>query len=145
MCRRRGLCICHGGGNCCGSRCCSFRRRDRAAAISGSARSGLGRPRRALEPSRGAGFGPHYRAEKDFYLHLLQIAILKLHDLVESLLRNRQLGLLKNLVLVLDDCPAHRAFALLVALYTGFERGTEKHQSSGDMVLLARSSNSFRA
>jgi hypothetical protein len=67
----------------------------------------MGRSRRALEPPRGARFGPHYRAEEDFDLNLVEIALLKLHNLVESLLRNCKPGLLKNLVLALDDCPAY--------------------------------------
>jgi hypothetical protein len=43
----------------------------------------------------------------DFDLDLVQVAILKLHNLVESLLTNRLFGLLKGLVLTLDDCPAY--------------------------------------
>ena len=96
----------------------SYRRdgrgRSGVAVISGSAGRGLegcaerSNRRGALGSGRcGRCAVPHYRAEKDFDLDLLQIAILKLHDLVESLLTNRRFGLLKGLVLALDDCPAH--------------------------------------
>jgi hypothetical protein len=111
--------------------------------ILGSPWSGTGRLRRALESSRSACVGtlrtlrlPHHRPEKDFDLDVFQITILKLHDLVESLLRNRRFGLLKGLVLTLDDCPAHGALTLFIALDASFQRHIEKYQSGRDLVLL---------
>jgi hypothetical protein len=72
----------------------------------------------------------------DFDLDLFQIAILKLHDLVESLLANRFFGLHKGFVLTLDNWPAHGALALFVARDAGFQRHIEKQQRGGDLELL---------
>jgi hypothetical protein len=80
--------------------------------------------------------GPHYRAELDFNLDLFQVAILKLHDLVESLLANRFFGLRKGFVLALDNRPAHSALALFVTRGAGFQRHIEKQQSGGNLELL---------
>jgi hypothetical protein len=55
--------------------------------------------------------------------------------LAKSLLTNRRFGLLKGLVLTLDDYPAHGALALFVALDASFERHIEKHQRGRDLVL----------
>jgi hypothetical protein len=82
--------------------------------------------------------GLQYRPEKDFDLDPFQIAILKLHDLVEFFLMNRRFHLLKGLVLTLDDCPAHGALALFVALDASFQRHVEKYQSGRDLVLLCQ-------
>jgi hypothetical protein len=100
------------------------------------------RLRRALEPSRCAYArplrtldGPHEGPEKDFDLDLSQIAILKFRHLVESLLANRSLGLLKSFVLTLDDCPAHRTLALFIAFQASFKRHVEEDQSGRDLGL----------
>jgi len=121
------------------------RGRNGPAVLSGSARSGPGWLRHALEPSRSACVGPlrtlrgpQYRPEKDFDLDPFQITILKLYALVESLLTNRRFGLFKGSVLTLDDCPAHGALALFVALDASFQRHTEKYQSGRDLVLLCQ-------
>jgi hypothetical protein len=72
----------------------------------------------ALEPSRNADVGPlgtlrgpGYWPEKDINPDILQIALLKLYDLLETLLRNCRFGLLKGFVLTLDDDAAHGALA----------------------------------
>jgi hypothetical protein len=80
--------------------------------------------------------GAHDRPELDLDLDIFQIAVLKLHDLVESLLANRFFGLRKGLVLALDNRPAHGALALFVTRDAGFQRHIEKQQSGGDLELL---------
>jgi hypothetical protein len=51
--------------------------------------------------------GSRNRAEKDFDLDIFQVVILKLHDLIESLLTNCRFGLFKRSVLTLNNCLAH--------------------------------------
>ena len=72
------------------------------------------RLRRALKPPGDAGTRPlrtlegtHDGPEKNFDLKLFQIAVLEFHHLIEPLLANRSLGLLKSFVLTLDNCPAY--------------------------------------
>jgi hypothetical protein len=97
----------------------------------------------SLEPSRSACVGPlgmlrgpGYGTEKDFNPHVLQIAFLKLYDLVESLLRDRRFGLLKVFVLTLDNCAAHGALAFCVAFDASREGHVEKNQSGRDPEFL---------
>jgi len=77
----------------------------------------------------------HHRPKEDFDLHFTQILILKLGDLVEPLLTNGPLGLLKRFVLTLDDCSSHRAFAFFIALNARFEGRVKKYQCARDLVL----------
>ena len=74
----------------------------------------LSRPLRALH-------GPNNRPEKDLDLDLFQIAILKFHHMVKAFLANRPLGLLKSLVMTLDDCPAYRTLALFITFHASFQ------------------------
>jgi hypothetical protein len=66
---------------------------------------------------------------------VVQIAILELHDLVESLLMYGPLGLLVCLVLALNDRPAYGALSLRVTLDASFQRHIEKDHCSRDLKL----------
>jgi hypothetical protein len=93
-----------------------------------------------LEPSRslnaGAWRGSHYRAEENFNLNIFQIAVLKLEDLIKTLLANCRFGLFKGFVLTLDNCPAHGALALFVALDASIEGHIKKYQSGRHLLFL---------
>ena len=82
--------------------------------------------------------GPHNRPEKDLDLDLIQIAILKFHHVVKAFLANRPLGLLKSLVMTLDDCPAYRTLALFITFHASFKRHVEKDHRGGGLALLGQ-------
>ena len=88
--------------------------------------------------TRGTWRGSHYGPEKDFDLKLLQIAFLKLRDLVKPLLTNCTFGLLEGQVLTLDDGAAHRALALFIALDASAERHIEQYQGGRHLVLFSQ-------
>ena len=120
--------------------------------VSRSGRPVLERLCRTLEPSWGAYArplrtldGPRDGPEKDFDPDLFQIAIRKVHHLVESFLANCLLGLLKSFILTLDDCPSYRTLSLFISLHASFKRHVKKNQGGGVWHFLAKSSRSFRA
>lgn len=100
---------------------------------------------RALEASRCAYAGPlrtldgaHNGPEKDFNLDLFEFGLLEFHDLVESLLANRSLGLLKSFVLMLNDCPAYRTLTLFIAFDASLKRYVKKEQDSRNLAFLGQ-------
>jgi hypothetical protein len=82
--------------------------------------------------------GARDRPEKDFDLNSVLIAVVKLHNLIESFLVNRLLALLERLVLALNDGPPHGALTLLVTLEAGCERHVENQKSARDLALLGQ-------
>jgi hypothetical protein len=95
------------------------------------------RPSRLFEfrPGRPLGLARH-RAEDDFDLHVVEICVLKFHDLVKALLAQGGFGQLEGLVLALDDGPPHGALAFLVALDASFQRRIEDDRHSRHLVFL---------
>jgi hypothetical protein len=65
-----------------------------------------------LRPLRGS----DYRSEKNFDLNLFQVILVDFEYLVKSLLMDRLLRLLKDLVLTFHHRRAHGAFTFFVAV-----------------------------